>query len=129
MTTTDTPRAPSRRDRTFVGQPWPLASLFGVEMWERFSFYGMQGIAELLLSPVGLSAATKLAPDRFRTQMVALFFLSIALGTAASGTLANYYSEDTETAYFGILGAIAIMLGLVLAALTPLIRRLMNGVR
>jgi proton-dependent oligopeptide transporter, POT family len=86
-------------------------------------------IAELLLSPVGLSAATKLAPDAFRTQMVALFFLSIALGTAAAGTLAKYYSEDAETVYFGVLGAIAIVLGLALAALTPVIRRLMNGVR
>src|SRR3954454_18128992 len=45
--------------------------------------------AELRLSPVGLSVTTKLAPDVFRTQMVALFFLSIALGTAASGTLAK----------------------------------------
>jgi POT family proton-dependent oligopeptide transporter len=86
-------------------------------------------IAELLISPVGLSVATKLAPTAFRTQMVALFFLSIALGTAASGTLAKYYSEDAEVAYFGVLGAIAIVLGLVLAALTPLIRRLMHGVR
>jgi len=86
-------------------------------------------IAELLLSPVGLSAATKLAPAAFRTQMVALFFLSIALGTAAAGTLAKYYSEDAEVVYFGVLGAIAIVLGLALAALTPVIRRLMNGVR
>jgi proton-dependent oligopeptide transporter, POT family len=61
--------------------------------------------------------------------MVALFFLSVALGTAASGELAKYYSEDAEVAYFGILGAIAIVLGLVLAALSPVIRRLMHGVR
>ena len=38
-------------------------------------------IAELLLSPVGLSLATKLAPEAFHTQMVALFFLSVALGS------------------------------------------------
>ncbi|GAA1029319.1 hypothetical protein GCM10009557_17430 [Virgisporangium ochraceum] len=86
-------------------------------------------IAELLLSPVGLSVSTKLAPDRFRTQMVALFFLSVALGTALSGTLASYYSEERESAYFGVLGVVAIVLGLGLAALTPVIRRLMHGVR
>ncbi|MFC5370363.1 peptide MFS transporter [Arcanobacterium bovis] len=34
----------SNNGRTFFGQPWGLANLFGVEMWERFSFYGMQGI-------------------------------------------------------------------------------------
>ena len=45
-------------------------------------------VAELLLSPVGLSVATKLAPEVFHTQMVALFFLSVALGTAISGMLA-----------------------------------------
>jgi POT family proton-dependent oligopeptide transporter len=86
-------------------------------------------VAELLLSPVGLSVTTKLAPERFRTQMVALFFLSVALGTAMSGTLAKYYSEDRESAYFGILGAVAIVLGVALAALAPVIRRLMHGVK
>ena len=50
--------------------------------------------AELLLSPVGLSLSTKLAPEAFHTQMVALFFLSVALGTAMSGTLAEFYSPD-----------------------------------
>lgn len=43
----------------------------------------------LLLSPVGLSLATKLAPRAFQTQMVALNFLSIALGTATAGSLAG----------------------------------------
>jgi POT family proton-dependent oligopeptide transporter len=86
-------------------------------------------IAELLLSPVGLSLSTKLAPEAFRTQMVALFFLSVALGTAMSGTLAGYYSEDNEVPYFGILGAIAIVLGAVVLAISPMLRRLMGGVR
>ncbi|MFC7272964.1 peptide MFS transporter [Paractinoplanes rhizophilus] len=86
-------------------------------------------IAELLLSPVGLSLSTKLAPDAFRTQMVALFFLSVALGTALSGTLATYYSEDHEVAYFGILGAIAIVLGVLLWLIRKPLERLMGGVR
>ncbi|RTL66568.1 MAG: peptide MFS transporter [Pseudonocardiaceae bacterium] len=86
-------------------------------------------IGELLLSPVGLSVSTKLAPESYRTQMVALFFLSIALGTALSGTLAGYYSAENEVAYFGILGAVAIAAGLVLLAITPFVRRLMSGVR
>ena len=30
--------------KTFFGHPRMLANLFTVEMWERFSFYGMQGI-------------------------------------------------------------------------------------
>ncbi|WP_305783742.1 peptide MFS transporter [Symbioplanes lichenis] len=86
-------------------------------------------VAELLLSPVGLSLATKLAPRVFHTQMVALFFLSVALGTALSGTLAGYYSADWETPYFGILGVIAIVLGAALALGARPISRLMGGVR
>jgi POT family proton-dependent oligopeptide transporter len=86
-------------------------------------------IAELLLSPVGLSLSTKLAPRAFQTPMVALFFLSVALGTAMSGTLATYYSEDHEVPYFGILGATAVVLGFVLLAISRLLSRLMGGVR
>ena len=29
---------------TFFGHPRMLANLFGVELWERFSYYGMQAI-------------------------------------------------------------------------------------
>ena len=45
---TETPQD-TRRDAGFFGHPRPLASLFGVEMWERFSFYGMQGILLIYL--------------------------------------------------------------------------------
>ena len=86
-------------------------------------------LAELSLSPVGLSLATKLAPAAFRSQMVALFFLSVSLGTALSGSLAKYYSPAHETGYFGILGAVAIVIGLLLALVTPFVRKLMAGVR
>ena len=86
-------------------------------------------VAELLISPVSLSLATKLAPEVFRTQMVALLFLSIALGTAMAGVLAGYYSDDNQVAYFGILGAIAIVVGILLILVTPPIRKLMSGVR
>lgn len=99
----------------------PLAALVGI----LFLFT----VAELLLSPVGLSVSTKLAPQKFRTQMVALFFLSIALGTAISGVLAELYVTLPEGAYFGILGGIAIAIGAILLAVTPWVRRLMKGVR
>ncbi len=86
-------------------------------------------IAELLLSPVGLSLSTKLAPAVFRTQMVALFFLSIALGTALSGILAGFYNETNEVPYFGISGLVAILVGGLLVIATPWVRRMMGGVR
>lgn len=86
-------------------------------------------MAELLLSPVGLSVTTKLAPKVFHTQMVALFFLSVSLGTAISGQLATFYSADNEVVYFGVLGGIAIVLGAALAVGSRGVLKLMAGVR
>ena len=86
-------------------------------------------VSELLLSPVGLSVSTKLAPERFRTQMVALFFLSIAIGTAASGQLAALYDPADEVPYFGVIGGIAIAIGAVLVVFARPVLRLMRGVR
>ncbi|HEY6934680.1 MAG TPA: oligopeptide:H+ symporter [Marmoricola sp.] len=85
-------------------------------------------IAELLLSPVGLSLATKLAPGRFRTQMVALFFLSVALGTAMSGRLAEYYHPSHEKPFFLWIGLAAVVAGALVLVFTRPIRRLMEGV-
>lgn len=89
-------------------------------------------IAELLLSPVGLSLSTKLAPRAFRTQMVALFYLSVALGSALSGQLANFYGTGTpgeQVPYFGISGLVAIAVGVALIIATPWVRKLMSGVK
>lgn len=85
-------------------------------------------IAELLISPVGLSVTTKLAPKAFHTQMVALFFLSIALGTAISGWLVQFYDPTNEVPYFSILGGIAILVGAGLLFSVKPVLRLMKGV-
>jgi POT family proton-dependent oligopeptide transporter len=60
--------------------------------------------------------------------MVALFFLSIALGTALSGLLSKYYDPHHEVPYFLWLGVAAIAVGLVLLAVVRPVRRLMHGV-
>lgn len=86
-------------------------------------------IAELMLSPVGLSLATKLAPAQFRTQMVGLFFISSALGTAMAGSLAGYYDPNDETPFFAFVGLGGVVVGLVMLALAKPIRALMSGVR
>jgi POT family proton-dependent oligopeptide transporter len=90
-------------------------------------------VAELLISPIGLSVTTKLAPARFHTQMVALFFLSIALGTAIAGQLAGLYDPENnpqgEIPYFLILGLIAMAVGAALLLAVKPVLRLMRGVR
>ena len=45
MTSATQPGAAApQTERKFFGQPWGLANLFGIELWERFSFYGMQAL-------------------------------------------------------------------------------------
>ena len=85
-------------------------------------------ISELLLSPIGLSVTTKLAPEAFRAQMMALYFFSVGLGTSMSGVLAKYYDPAREFAYFGIIGAVAIVAGVIVFVLAPWISREMEGV-
>ncbi len=86
-------------------------------------------LAELCLSPIGLSVSTKLAPKAFHTQMVALFFLSVSLGTTLAGILAGLYNPDNELPYFLGIGGVAVVLAVALAAATPAIKKLMAGVR
>ncbi|MBF4604063.1 peptide MFS transporter [Curtobacterium sp. VKM Ac-2861] len=86
-------------------------------------------LAELLLSPVGQSVATKLAPPKFQTQMVALFFLSVSLGTAVTGVLSQYYDPANEAPYFAVLGLVAVAVGVVLLVLAKPVLKLMRGIR
>ena len=88
---------PARR-----GGKTPLLALVGI----LFLFT----LAELFLSPIGLSVTTKLAPEAFHTQMVALFFLSVSLGTTVAGILAGLYNPDDELPYFIGIGGTAMLL-------------------
>lgn len=85
-------------------------------------------ISELMLSPIGLSVTTKLAPEAFRAQMMALYFFSVGVGTSMSGVLSGFYDPAHELAYFGGLGAVAVCVGIGVFALSPWISRLMEGV-
>lgn len=85
-------------------------------------------VSELIISPIGLSVTTKLAPEAYRAQMMALYFFSVGLGTALSGVLARYYDPAHEVAYFGILGLVAVATGGILFAISPWISRHMAGV-
>jgi POT family proton-dependent oligopeptide transporter len=98
----------------------PLLALAGILLV--FTF------AELFISPVGLSLSTKLAPRRFTTQMIALYFLSVAFGTAMAGKLAGHYDPGHEHGYFLVLGLIAVAVGALVLVATAPIRRLMAGV-
>lgn len=86
-------------------------------------------LGELCLSPVGLSATTKLAPAAFSAQTMSLWFLSNAAAQAINAQLVRFYTPENETAYFGTIGGAAVVLSVILFLLVPSIQRLMKGVR
>lgn len=86
-------------------------------------------IAELLNSPIGLSFVTKIAPARFKTQMVALHFLSLSLGFTLGGALfERHYTDATAADFYWLLTCIGVVAGVVLLALAPVLNRMLKGV-
>jgi POT family proton-dependent oligopeptide transporter len=81
-----------------------------------------------MLSPIGVAVTTKLAPKAFRAQMMTLYFFSVGLGTSMSGVLAKYDDPAREFAYFGILGAVAIAVGVLVYTSSGWVSGLMEGV-
>lgn len=95
--------------------------------WLVLSFF-LVVVGELLLSPVGLSATTKLAPAAFAAQTMSLWFLTSAAAQAINAQLVRIYEAVTEITYFGTLGGISIVIGVLLLVLTPIISKAMRGV-
>ena len=102
----------------------PIAGKLGVSpIWLTLT-YLLQTIGELCLSPVGLSAMTKLAPQRVAGLIMGIFFLSISVGDYISGRLASIYETMPLPKLFGTVGASAIVLGAILAMFNKPMKRL-----
>jgi POT family proton-dependent oligopeptide transporter len=97
--------------------PWWLVATYLLHTW-----------GELSLSPVGLSATTRLAPARVAGLMMGVFYLAISVGNFIGGRLASLYGSMPLPNLFGAIGAVGIAVGLVMFALTPPIKRLMGDV-
>ena len=83
---------------------------------------------ELLLSPVGLSAMTKLAPVRVVGLMMGVWFLATSVGNYVGGRLSGLYESLPLTQLFGVVGAFAVVAGLIMWAGSKPISKLMGEV-
>lgn len=100
-------------------------------MW-LVGLYFLQTVGELLLSPVGLSTMTKLAPVRATGLVLGIWFLGSAFGNKLAGVLgAGFQSSDPEalSRFFFDQALFVGVAALFLLALTPLIKGWMGGVR
>ena len=97
-------------------------------IWLVLSYF-LCAIGELSLSPVGLSATTRLAPSAFSAQMLSLWFLTDAAAQALNAQLVKSYTPQNEMAYFGTIGVASIVLSLILFALSPKMQNFMKGIK
>jgi POT family proton-dependent oligopeptide transporter len=86
--------------------------------------YLLHTAGELCLSPVGLSAMTKLAPARIAGLMMGVWFLATSVGNFIAGRLAGFYEAMPLPTLFGTIAAFGILAGLLLVLLAPPIKRL-----
>ncbi|TYC48990.1 peptide MFS transporter [Weissella muntiaci] len=86
-------------------------------------------IGEMLISPVGLSVTTKLAPKAFMSQMMSMWFLAAAAGSALNAELVTLYNPANEVQYFFWFGSASVAVGVILLFLSRYIQRLMLGIK
>jgi proton-dependent oligopeptide transporter, POT family len=87
---------------------------------------------ELCLSPVGLSASTKLVPARFTSQSLGIFLVSLSVGNLLAGRIAGDIDATNLAAMPGQFMFIfwyAAISAALLALMMPLLRRWMAGVQ
>lgn len=84
-------------------------------------------IAEMLISPIGLSITSRIAPHAFRSQMISMWFLSNAVGQAVNSQIVKYYSTGTEVSYFLVIGIISVVCGIILALMVTRINTLVQN--
>ncbi len=99
--------------------------------WLLFT-YLLLTMGELALSPIGISALTKLAPRRLVGQMMGVWFLSLSLGSILAGLFAGEFDPDAVEDMPGLyLQLVLMMVGagaLLMLAARPL-KRLAAGIR
>jgi proton-dependent oligopeptide transporter, POT family len=87
---------------------------------------------ELALSPVGLSAVSKLVPPRFVGQSLGIFLVSLSLGNLLAGLIARDFDSNKLAAMPGqymFIVWFCSLCALALVLLLPLLRRWSHGVR
>ncbi|WP_432166838.1 peptide MFS transporter [Streptomyces sp. bgisy031] len=85
------------------------------------------GSSEVFIGPIGLSLATRIGPETFRSQMVGLNFLTLALGSSLAGLLGQLFTVIDNASYFTVTAVCGIGIGLVLFAVRKPVGRLLES--
>jgi proton-dependent oligopeptide transporter, POT family len=106
----------------------PVAGGTSVSPWWLTVVYLLHTTGELMLSPVGLSAITKLAPMRIASLLMGVWFLSISVGDYLGGRAASLYESFPLPELFGIVAGFCALIGLLLLFFLRPMKRLTGGI-
>ena len=116
-----------------AGDIEPGAKTASVSMIWLILVYLFHTMGELCVSPVGLSYVSKLVPGRMIAFMFGVWYLAVAIGMKGAGmfgenidTIAN---EKGLSYFFWMLTIISVVVALLSIVMSPVIKKLMHGVR
>jgi proton-dependent oligopeptide transporter, POT family len=89
--------------------------------------YLFHTIGELCASPVAMSFITKLAPVKYGSLMMGVYFASTGLGNKVAGILGESASDFGELAVFSAITIFCVLFGLLVVALLKPLKRLTHG--
>jgi POT family proton-dependent oligopeptide transporter len=92
------------------------------------SLYMIHTVAELFLSPVGLSAMTKLAPPRIVGQMMGIWFLGAATGNYIGGRIGGLFETFPLKSIFLAVFATSLVAALLMFGLVPWMKRMIGDI-
>ena len=90
-------------------------------------YYLAATLAELCISPVGLSSMSKLAPQRMAGMVMGTWFLATAIGNYLAGRAAGFSAERGYGFLFYTLIIGALIISAALYFVAPVIKRMMSG--
>jgi POT family proton-dependent oligopeptide transporter len=95
--------------------------------------YMLHTFGEICLYPIGLSAVTRLSPQRLVGQMMGVFFMALALGNLAAGLFAGEFDDTTIASnpnvlvdLFGLVAMITAIGGVIVLIISKPLLKLMQ---
>jgi POT family proton-dependent oligopeptide transporter len=98
-----------------------------VSPWWLIGAYFVLSLGELMLSPMGLSLVSKVAPERLRGLMMGGWFVATAIGNKLT-MIGVYYTKWYHSTFWLVLSGFALTMAVVLLILIRPLKKAMPGV-
>lgn len=111
----------------------PGAKTASVSMIYLILVYLFVTMAELCISPVGLSYVSKLVPARMIAMMFGIWYLAVAIGMKGAAkfgeNIDKIANENGLSYFFWMLAIVSLVVAAISFVMAPIIKKLMHGVR